>query len=247
MGVNAQTSVPKFTSGDVLTAANTNLLANGIGVFSGTATRDAAFGGSGEKVLAEGQFAYLEDTNTTQYYDGAAWQSVGVAPGLVYITGASFTSATTISMAAGVFTSTYKTYQVVFQVTSGGDGQISVRVNNAGTPRTGANYTGSSVRNSYFTDVEYSKSNGATSLNLCANASGGSWFANLNMIVFDPMNASTRTRFYAAGVGANNSNEVGPVYAGGIYNTTAEANDGLTWIAGAAITGFYRVYGLSES
>jgi hypothetical protein len=43
----------------------------------------------------------------------------GKGSGLVYITGASFSSATTISMAASVFTSTYKTYQVVFQVTSG--------------------------------------------------------------------------------------------------------------------------------
>jgi hypothetical protein len=247
MGDNAQTSVPKFTSGDVLTAANTNLLSNGVGVFSGTATRDAAFGGSGEKTLAEGQFAYLEDTNTTQYYDGAAWQSVGTTPGLVYITGASFSSATTISMAAGVFTSTYKTYQVIFQITSGADCQISARVNNAGTPRTGSFYVGSSVRNSYFTDVEYSKSNNTTSLNLCANASANGWTTYLNMTVFDPMNASTRTRFYAAGVGANNSNEAGPVYAGGLYSTTAEANDGLTFLAGAAVTGFYRVYGLSES
>jgi len=192
----------------------------------------------------DGQIISETDTDSLQIYKGSAW---GSASGLVYITGASFASATTISMAAGVFTSTYKTYQVIFQITSGSDCQISARVNNAGTPRTGAFYVGSSVRNSYFTDVEYSKSNNATSLNLCANASGGGWFANLNMTVFDPMNASTRTRFYAAGVGANNSNEVGPVYAGGLYGTTAEANDGLTWIAGAAVTGFYRVYGLSES
>jgi hypothetical protein len=77
MGINAQTSVPKFTAGDTLTAANTNLLANGIPVFAGTATRDAAFDGAGEKALAEGQYAYLEDTNATQFYDGAAWQPLG--------------------------------------------------------------------------------------------------------------------------------------------------------------------------
>ena len=77
MGVNAQTSVPKFTSGDVLTAANTNLLSNGIPVFSGTATRNDAFGGTGEKVLAEGQFAYLEDSDSLQFYDSSAWKSVG--------------------------------------------------------------------------------------------------------------------------------------------------------------------------
>jgi hypothetical protein len=80
MGANAQTKVPTFASAEVLTAANQNLLSNGIPVFSGTATRNDAFGGSGEKTLAEGQFAYLEDSNTTQYYDGAAWQDVrGIA------------------------------------------------------------------------------------------------------------------------------------------------------------------------
>jgi hypothetical protein len=77
MGINAQTSVPKFTIGDVLTAANTNLLTNAPPVFAGTATRDAAFGGAGEKTLAEGQLCYLEDSNIVQYYDGAAWATVG--------------------------------------------------------------------------------------------------------------------------------------------------------------------------
>lgn len=77
MGINAQTSVPKFTIGDVLTAANTNLLTNAPPVFSGTATRDAAFGGAGEKTLAEGQLCYLEDSNIVQYYSGSSWNTVG--------------------------------------------------------------------------------------------------------------------------------------------------------------------------
>ena len=76
MGINAQTSVPSFSPGDTLTAANVNLLSNGIGVFSGTATRDAAFGSAGEKTLAEGQFAFTEDTNTTWFYTGAVWSPV---------------------------------------------------------------------------------------------------------------------------------------------------------------------------
>ena len=76
MGANAVTTVPVYTAGEVLTAADMNITNSGIPVFATTTTRDAAFGGAGEKTLAEGQFAYLEDTNTTQYYDGAAWQSV---------------------------------------------------------------------------------------------------------------------------------------------------------------------------
>ena len=84
MGANAQTSVPTFTAGEVLTAANMNISARtGIPVFADTTARDAAFGGTGEKTLAEGQFAYIEASNATQYYDGSSWQSVGTTPGLV--------------------------------------------------------------------------------------------------------------------------------------------------------------------
>lgn len=77
MGVNAQTSVPAFTAGQVLTAAEMTEVNTGIPVFATTVTRDAAFGGTGEKVLAEGQFAYIEATNTTQFYDGSSWLGLG--------------------------------------------------------------------------------------------------------------------------------------------------------------------------
>ena len=80
MGANASTAVPLYASGQVLDAARLNLTNAGVPVFSGTATRDAAFGGSGQKVLAEGQLCYLEDTNAVQYYDSAAWQAVGAEP-----------------------------------------------------------------------------------------------------------------------------------------------------------------------
>ena len=75
---NEQTLVPLFASGEVLTAANMNLSAGtGVPVFSNTTTRDAGFGGTGEKVLAEGQLCYLSDSNIVQYYTGAAWATVG--------------------------------------------------------------------------------------------------------------------------------------------------------------------------
>ena len=50
---NTQTSVPLYAQGEVLTAANLNLTNSGIPVFATTVTRDAAFGGANEKVLAE--------------------------------------------------------------------------------------------------------------------------------------------------------------------------------------------------
>ena len=77
---NEQTSVPLYAASEVLTAANMNISAGtGVPVFATTVTRDAAFGGANEKVLAEGQLCYLSSTNVVQYYDGAAWATVGPA------------------------------------------------------------------------------------------------------------------------------------------------------------------------
>jgi len=100
MGANAQTTVQKFVDGAVLTAAQQNFsAATGIPVFASTVTRDAAFGGA-NKALAEGQTCYLEDANVVQYYDGAAWASVGEVSKVVQIvnvqTGAMATGTTII-------------------------------------------------------------------------------------------------------------------------------------------------------
>jgi hypothetical protein len=64
-----------FTSGSVLTAdqVNTFLMDQSIMRFTSTTTRDAAFGGAGEPVLAEGMFAYTTDTNTLWLYNGSLW------------------------------------------------------------------------------------------------------------------------------------------------------------------------------
>lgn len=98
MGANAQTTVPTFTAGQVLTAAQLNASARtGVPVFANTTDRDAAFGGSGEKTLAEGQLCYLEDTNKVQYYDGSAWANLGSMTNV-----AAFTASGTWTVPAGV-------------------------------------------------------------------------------------------------------------------------------------------------
>ena len=113
MGANATTFVPAYVAGEVLTAANLSVTNSGIPVFATTVTRDAAFGGTGEKTLAEGQFAYIVATNTTQYYDGAAWQPVG-ASGLTLISRTTSGPSATIAY-DNVFTSTYSAYMVVIE------------------------------------------------------------------------------------------------------------------------------------
>jgi hypothetical protein len=58
-----------FTTGEVLTAADTNgYLMQGVLVFASSAARAASITSP-----QEGQYSYLKDTNSTEYYDGAAW------------------------------------------------------------------------------------------------------------------------------------------------------------------------------
>lgn len=74
MGANAQTSVPVFTSGQILTQLQQTQINTGIPVFATTTTRTNGFGGADEKTLAEGQFAYTEDQKEVRWYSGTAWE-----------------------------------------------------------------------------------------------------------------------------------------------------------------------------
>jgi hypothetical protein len=68
-----------FTAGDVLRADDVDqyLMQQAVMVFAGTAERASSLG----TVVSEGMFSYLSDTNSFQYYDGAAWQDAGGGAG----------------------------------------------------------------------------------------------------------------------------------------------------------------------
>jgi len=126
---NEQTSVPLYAASEVLTAANMNISAGtGVPVFATTVTRDAAFGGAGEKVLAEGQLCYLSSTNVVQYYDGAAWATVGpTASKVAQIVTARYATATDSSTSAYAdtglsvtITPTLNTSTILLMVNQGG-------------------------------------------------------------------------------------------------------------------------------
>jgi hypothetical protein len=98
MGANAQTTVPTFTASQVLTADQMNQSARtGVPVFATTVERDAAFGGAGEKTLADGQLCYLESTSKVQFYNGTAWANLGSVTNVE-----AFTASGTFTPPAGV-------------------------------------------------------------------------------------------------------------------------------------------------
>jgi hypothetical protein len=179
MGANAVTTVPVYTAGEVLTAADMNITNSGIPVFATTVTRDAAFGGTGEKTLAEGQFAYIEATDTTQYYDGAAWQPVGVAPGLVLVKTQTIGSGVASVTVSDAFSATYDNYKISI---SGGVGSaVSQIYTTLGASATG--YTGSMI---YYTNTGSPTSSGTPGA-LSSYTTSFSWSgsANTNSIIYN--------------------------------------------------------------
>ena len=74
----AITGVKNFQIGAILTAADLNTYNRGVFVFADAAARTSAFSSAGI-TLAEGWMSYLLDTNSTEYYDGAAWVAVATA------------------------------------------------------------------------------------------------------------------------------------------------------------------------
>jgi len=244
MGANAVTTVPVYTAGEVLTAADLNITNSGIPVFASTVERDAAFGGTGEKTLAEGQFAYLEDTNTTQYYDGAAWQPVGTTPGLVYLTGASFSAASSVSLPTNTFSSTYQNYKVVFLVTAGsGTFTMTARFRTAGSDNTNSNYSSGSPGSTIDGVAANLNNNASSSFNLTGGVAGGQWCGTFD--VMSPQVANYSYLFvtmycYNGSVAAGNA-------IAGEFNVATQF-DAMTFIATThTMTGNYKVYGYSNS
>jgi hypothetical protein len=245
MGANAVTTVPVYTAGEVLTAADMNITNSGIPVFASTVERDAAFGGTGEKVLAEGQFAYLETGNVTQYYDGAAWQSVGTTPGLVRVGGASFSSVSSVAFANSTFTSTYNVYWVVMNITATSTAQgLSLRVRDNGGSKSGANYTGQAyyIRSSTAT-LTSNNTSGATSQTLGRCYSYGQ---QVSLYVANPASATQNTQWWGQGTLKDSGDDTGANTIMGRY-AVDEAHTGLEFFVGGTITGNYNVYALAES
>jgi hypothetical protein len=235
---NTQTSVPVFTSGQVLTAQQQTEINTGIPVFATTVTRDAAFGGSGEKVLAEGQFAYIEATNTTQYYDGAAWQPVGASSGLTLVSATTIGTTVSSVTVTGAFSATYDNYKIVV---SGGLASTSTYIRmTLGATATGYYYgglnrtyagvsSGYSGSNVAFWEAGYAQPNGLIS----------------NIELFSPF-LSARTS-YSIPFGGLATNSDMSINAGFLNDATSYTAFTLTPNAGTITGGTIRVYGYANS
>lgn len=241
---NTQTTVPLFVANQVLTAAQQNIsAATGTPVFATTVTRDAAFGGS-NKALAEGQLCYIEASNVVQYYDGAAWATVGPAASgaLTFVNGATFTSQTAVAMANDTFTSTYQNYMVVFSFQAAvTGGAVTLRVRDNVGAKTGSDYYGGFIERRYDGTTVATSSNAATSYSL-GNSDIAVGSAFYTMTISNPQTSTSRTGISHHQIDGNAAGG-----AGGCSYIVLETITGLQFLFANACTGYYKVYGLANS
>ena len=119
-----------FTTGEVLTAADTNgYLMQGILVFASSAARASAVTSP-----QEGQYSYLKDTNALEYYDGAAWVGapVGDITGITTAAGSGLAGGATSGNVTLTLSSTYTAKTASYTFAAGDEYNI-FSMNNAAT------------------------------------------------------------------------------------------------------------------
>jgi hypothetical protein len=246
MGLNAQTTVPTFTTGQVLTATQMNESARtGVPVFADTTARDAGFGGTGEKTLAEGQLCYLESTNVVQYYDGAVWAIVGPqTSSFVRVGGSSFSAVASVAY-DGVFTATYRNYVIIGNVlVSAGTPAFGFQLNSAGTPDT-ADYLYQTVRGD-GTAISGGRSATQSSAQVI-NSLDTTHYGAFTLTLYNPA-VAIRTAYTNLSVRFSTSTTAVEVVSYGGGHNDAGAFDGIDFLpASGNITGVINIYGVTDS
>jgi hypothetical protein len=229
-----------FVTGDVLTAADTNgYLMQGVWVFANAAARDAAVTSP-----QEGNMCYLKDTNVTQYYSGSAWAAVGAPAGLTFITGASYSAVSSVSLPANTFTSTYLNYKIIFNNTAvaGAITETRFRLRASGTDDTTANYSSGGTEINYAGGGGASNTNAGTYILWGNTSSGQAQDTQFEITMFSPQ-ASTKTVF---NVNGGKGTLTWKAMTGFFSLTTSF--DSMSFIADAGtMTGSYKVYGIANS
>ncbi len=219
MGANAQTSVPTFVASQVLTAAQVNQINTGVPVFADSTARTNAFGGSGEKVLAQGQLSYLESDGKIYVYSGTAWVSISSVTNV-----AAFTANGTWTVPAGV------TYAIA-HIRGGGGGCGRNTVGGAGGTSSVA-FAGGTVSATGGGGTENTGLQNATGVAPPANSGqGASLFALGNSASEAKFNTAPNGAYIVAGGAVTPAASITvTVGAGGTAGNGVAGGSGYVWI-----------------
>ena len=233
----------KLTSDDV-----NNYLADQVVMrFATTTARDAAFGGVGEPTLAEGMTAYIDDLNVLQTYDGSNWvtttalqTTANISSGLVYIASGSLAVTTTGVNSPTVFSSSYKNYRLLLNVTNK---SASVRVDMkyiVGTTPTSTNYFQAGIGSDYTANgtLYYQRSNNDPQFYGVTSSAFLSW----SMDIYNP-NRALFTMHHGTLVDANSGF---PYMVGGAQGSNTQFTGFQLLTSAGTATVEYQVFGYRD-
>jgi hypothetical protein len=236
----------EFATGDILTAAVANgyLASQTVMVFANAAARTSAIASP-----QEGMFSYLKDTNATEYYTGSAWAAVGgggaSTQGLTLISTASFSGASSVSLANNSFTSTYTNYKLLINIstfTNGSNQYLNGRLRASGTDNSTSNYT-----SQFF--VLYQTSSGTSNDVGSANQNAFSRFGYLYTGAAHTMNVdilNPQTSLNTSYTGTVSGMATEQWLNSGYFNANTSFDSFTFYPAAGTLTGSYSLYGYNK-
>ena len=193
----------------------------------------------------EGQMIYETDTDLTYIWGGSAWQQVsgGTAvgnSGLVYVGSGTLSLTTSATNVTGVFSSTYKQYRVLLNVTARSTtNRVDMKYIVGTTPTSTAYYQGGIASDwASNTTIYMQRSNGDPQFY-------GITSSSLTSIVMDIFNANKSVSTLHSGWCADNAS--GYNYSFGGINQTNTAFTGFQlFTSSGTATVEYQVYGYRD-
>jgi len=203
----------------------------------------------------DGQYSYLQDTNSTEFWNGAAWTAAGTPPGLVLVeptsisnTGGTatktggqvtFSAVSTLNL-NGMFTSTYDNYKIMIDATTSANNSFNFRLRVAGVDASGSNYVHQYL-NVNNTAVAAARAT-ATSIPLFDTNTPIRSAAAIEIMspsVAQATNFLSYNQYSVLSAGIN-------LYAG--THSVSTAYDGLSFTTSTGtVTGIIRIYGYDNS
>ena len=214
---NGGTGLSTFTTGDLVYASGSNTLAS------------RSIGSTGQVLTVSGGVP--------------AW-ATPTAPAMVFITGASFSAVSSVSLPTNTFTSTYDIYKIFFQFSAASSTSvIQLRMRNSGTDITSSNYFFGGFGTDYFSSTTVYKNgsaNSAWTINADANIDRTTW----ELTFTNPQNSSFGGQGWITGMGDRMA-----AYSSGLWQNAVGTFDSMSIIKSTSgtISGKYAVYGLVKS
>lgn len=171
-----------------------------------------------------------------------------IAGGLQYVTGATFTTATTVSLPTNTFTSTYRNYKLIFEINAlTADADFNMRLRASGTDYAGSQYNTTFI-GTFSTGATTSATANSQTSWVLGEADSAIPTYQMTMDIISPQ-AATYTSVQGSYNFVVKASTASVGRSGTYWINNVGQFDSLTFISSVAssISGNYRVYGYRES